>query len=294
MGKHRAPWNSRQARRAHCDKARPSSFLINAQLPGNARGEAGFAGSRLRGVGPRNCAPRGAAGPCTCCQGVRSPPCRNVCPHVERVPITVTGGLNTETETLASPGKAQRREGRAMGVPLGGQSRGGCAGVPQVRSPASPVGRSSCSQPSADPGPPLQGQPACWGAGHSGPRSHGRSEQSPGAANSGHRQLCSGAEAVISGPENSCPEACPHGRAVVFPRGPSWLWAPAHTFPLRSLGTKTGGGVAGRRLYLAGLVPPGFGPRHSQPERAVPEASAAPSRNHARAQSHEEELWPES
>lgn len=149
----------------------------------------------------------------------------------------------------------------------------------------------ACPETLLPPGPRVRTSP---GQGYSGPRSHGRSEQSPGAANSGHRQLCSGAEAVISGPENSCPEACPHGRAVVFPRGPSWLWAPAHTFPLRSLGTKTGGGVAGRRLYLAGLVPPGFGPRHSQPERAVPEASAAPSRNHARAQSHEEELWPES
>lgn len=38
--------------------------------------------------------------------------------------------------------------------------------------------------------------------GHSKPCSHRRSIQSPGVAKSGLRQLCSGAEAVISGPEN--------------------------------------------------------------------------------------------
>lgn len=61
------------------------------------------------------------------------------------------------------------------------------------------------------------------------PRSHGRSVQSPGVANSGPRQLCSGSEAVISGLKNSCLEqalqACPHGQAVIFPKGPSWLCA---------------------------------------------------------------------
>jgi len=62
------------------------------------------------------------------------------------------------------------------------------------------------------------------GAGHSRLRSHGRSEQSPGVANSGRGQLCSVAEAVISGLENSCPERAPRW-AVIFPRGPSWLCA---------------------------------------------------------------------
>lgn len=83
-------------------------------------------------------------------------------------------------------------------------------------------GAPSC-QPSAYPRPLLWGQPPAvgGGAGCSRLHSHGRSEQSPGVANSGHGQLCSGAEAVISGPENSCPEWAPR-RAVIFPGGPSW------------------------------------------------------------------------
>lgn len=131
------------------------------------------------------------------------------------------------------------------------------------------------------------------GAGHSRPRSHGRSEQSPGVANSGRGQLCSGAEAVISGLENSCPEqapqACPFSGAVIFPRGPSWpllALCPLPTpFPSKVHGlcraphreTKMGGGVAGRRPHQRSI------PGQRQPGGTVPEPSAAPSRSHARA-----------
>lgn len=100
------------------------------------------------------------------------------------------------------------------------------------------------------------------GAGCSRLHSHGRSEQSPGVANSGHGQLCSGAEAVISGPENSCPEWAPR-RAVIFPRGPSW---PCATSPSKVQGceeppgmTKTSRSVAGRRPHLGRLGPPAWG-----------------------------------
>lgn len=103
-------------------------------------------------------------------------------------------------------------------------------------------GRSfSFSQLLAAPGPLVWGPPTGCG---------GRAGQSRRAlpavpmkehpvlrvANSGLGQLCSGAEAVISGQENSCleqaPQACPHGREVIFPGGPSWLCAPC---PLLSL-----------------------------------------------------------
>lgn len=91
------------------------------------------------------------------------------------------------------------------------------------------------------------------------PRSHGRSVQSPGVANSGLGQLCGCAEAVISGLENSCLEqalqACPPGQAVIFPRGPSWLCAPRPRFSFSGSGwgcaeppkgSKMGRGVAGK------------------------------------------------
>lgn len=72
------------------------------------------------------------------------------------------------------------------------------------------------------------------------PSSHAGSVQSPGVANSGLGQLCGGAETAISGLENSCPEqapkACPHGRSVIFPRGPPGSVPPAHAFPFQGLG----------------------------------------------------------
>lgn len=151
----------------------------------------------------------------------------------------------------------------------GGQDEEGCggpAGGPQVRSPQFPRGKEPPVASLLQTLGPLSGDglPA-EGAGHSRPRSHGRSEQSPGVANSGRGQLCSGAEAVISGLENSCPEqapqACPFSGAVIFPRGPSWpllALCPLPTpFPSKVHGlcraphreTKMGGGVAGRRPH---------------------------------------------
>lgn len=54
------------------------------------------------------------------------------------------------------------------------------------------------------------------------PCSHGRSVQSPGVTNLSCRQLCSEAQAVISGPENSSkavPENPPLWPAVLFSQG---------------------------------------------------------------------------
>ena len=158
---------------------------------------------------------------------------------------------------------------RAVGAQQGG---------PQVHSPQFPRGKEPPVASFLQTLGPLSGDglPAA-GAGHSRPRSHGRSEQSPGVANSGRGQLCSGAEAVISGLENSCPEqapqACPYSRAVIFPRGSSWpllaLCPPPTPFPSKvhglcrgpHRGTKMGRGVAGRRPHLVRLVLRAFDPR---------------------------------
>lgn len=63
-----------------------------------------------------------------------------------------------------------------------------------------------------------------WGLGEgksTKPCSHGRSVQSPWVTNLSFRQLCSEAQAVISGPENSSkevPESPSCGPAVLSPR----------------------------------------------------------------------------
>ena len=125
----------------------------------------------------------------------------------------------------------------------------------------------SCLQPLHTLGPwSLGGLPAGGGVGaFPRPSSQGRSVQSPGVANLGLGQLRTGAEAVISGPENSCPEQapkpCPHGRSVLLPGGPPGsVPPPTHAFPFQ------GGGVV---LCTA----PCRGPQPAQRSLAGKEAS---------------------
>ena len=146
------------------------------------------------------------------------------------------------------------------------------------------------------PGPP-SGAACGLGGGAGGrrsrPGSHGRSVRSPGVANSGCGQLCSGAEAVISGPENSCLERARRPaswRLPSSPGAPPGPVPPAHAFPFQGPGGPTWAGVwLGRRPHLTRPGPPAFHSRVKASLRrwrrpqSCPERLLAPSRNRARA-----------
>lgn len=82
-----------------------------------------------------------------------------------------------------------------------------------------------------------------WGLGEgksTRPCSHGRSVQSPWVTNLSFRQLCSEAQAVISGPENSSkevPESPSCGPAVLSPRNHlALVFVCLPSFPSRTIG----------------------------------------------------------
>lgn len=133
---------------------------------------------------------------------------------------------------------------------------------PQVCSPSLLVGR---EPPKLSADPSLGDSLAGGGAGRSRLRSHGRMFTSP-VANSGRGQLCSGAEAVISGlriPAQNGPHA---GRSSS--RGAPWLPA---ALPSKVQGCEESPRLAGRWLE-GGLTLKGWafppGPRDRKPAGA--------------------------
>lgn len=164
---------------------------------------------------------------------------------------------------------------------------GGLARCPHPRALA---GKSRPQWLPADPGPCL-GPPASCGwsrSGDSRPRSHGRSHHSPGGANSGRGQLCSGAEAVISG-QGIAAWSRPSSLAATSP-GSSWLRAPRPCLSLPESGAVWSPKQGPRWAEVSAKeASPGTAgwpacPSQARPcPRNVPKPLATPRRNQARA-----------
>lgn len=197
---------------------------------------------------------------------------------VPRVPWEGRPGLPQACARAPLPGDARGEAGICREGPVVWGEAAGPLGYPGVRQahvycvrdregPRPPHGlghrvprRRGPPSASRAPGPWRWGRLAC-----SRPSSHAGSVQSPGVANSGLGQLCGGAEAAISGPENSCPERPqrPVPRAAhQLPGGPPGTVPPPTPVPSRAgghaeppRGCRPAGRGARRRLHLQGLPP---------------------------------------